>query len=177
MAMPLPESAAMSTPASAAMRRTSGEDFVRTRSSNELPSPAGRAGAGAAAGAPAGAAGDFAADAAGAALAAGAAAAGAGAAGAAIDAPFSVSMRATSAFTGTVMPSVTMISAITPAAGAGISASTLSVEISKIGSSRFTSSPTFFSQRESVPSAMDSPIWGMMTSMRATALTSVGFVS
>jgi hypothetical protein len=54
-----------------------------------------------------------------------------------------------------------------PAAGAGISASTLSVEISKIGSSRFTGSPTFLIQRESVPSAMDSPIWGMITSMVA----------
>jgi hypothetical protein len=53
--------------------------------------------------------------------------------------------------------------------GAGISASTLSVEISKIGSSRFTSSPTFFSHFESVPSAIDSPICGMMMSTRATA--------
>jgi hypothetical protein len=43
----------------------------------------------------------------------------------------------------------------------------LSVEISKIGSSRLIGSPTFFIQREMVPSAMDSPIWGMMTSMRA----------
>src|SRR5690606_39095664 len=56
---------------------------------------------------------------------------------------------------------------IVPALGAGISASTLSVEISKIGSSRFTSSPTFLSQRERVPSAMDSPIWGIITSTRA----------
>ena len=59
-------------------------------------------------------------------------------------------------------PSATRISASTPAAGDGISASTLSVEISKIGSSRLTSSPTFFSHRESVPSAIDSPICGMM---------------
>ena len=72
----------------------------------------------------------------------------------------------------TVCPSVTMISASTPADGAGISASTLSVEISKIGSSRFTSSPTFFSHLDSVPSAIDSPIWGMMTSTRATAISS-----
>jgi hypothetical protein len=60
-----------------------------------------------------------------------------------------------------------LISASTPAEGEGISASTLSVEISKIGSSRFTASPTFFIQRERVPSAMDSPICGMMTSTRA----------
>jgi hypothetical protein len=50
---------------------------------------------------------------------------------------------------------------------AGISASTLSVEISKIGSSRLTASPTFFIHRDSVPSAMDSPIWGMITSTLA----------
>ena len=103
------------------------------------------------------------------AAAAGAAAAGAEAPSAA---PFSVSIRATSACTGTVCPSVTRISASTPADGAGISASTLSVEISKIGSSRFTSSPTFFSHLESVPSAIDSPIWGMMTSTRATTVAS-----
>ena len=83
-------------------------------------------------------------------------------------APFSVSIRATTVWTVTVFPSPTMISARTPADGDGISASTLSVEISKIGSSRFTSSPTFLSQRETVPSAIDSPIWGMMTSTRAT---------
>jgi hypothetical protein len=80
----------------------------------------------------------------------------------------SVSSRATTVCTGTVCPSVTMISARIPADGDGISASTLSVEISKIGSSRFTSSPTCLSHRESVPSAIDSPICGMMTSTRAT---------
>jgi hypothetical protein len=106
--------------------------------------------------------------------AAGAAAAGAGAAaGAPIGALLSVSMRATMVPTATVCPSVTDTSARTPPVGAGISASTLSVEISKIGSSRLTSSPTFLSQRESVPSAMLSPIWGMMTSTRATVSSSV----
>ena len=84
-----------------------------------------------------------------------------------VAAPFSVSIRATTVCTGTVWPSCTRISASTPASGAGISASTLSVEISKIGSSRLTSSPTFFIQRDRVPSAMDSPIWGMMTSILA----------
>ncbi len=98
----------------------------------------------------------------------GAGAAGAGAAGAALTAaPFSVSIRATTVFTATVWPCCTRISASTPPWGAGISASTLSVEISKMGSSRFTSSPTFLIQRDRVPSAMDSPIWGMITSMRA----------
>ena len=77
---------------------------------------------------------------------------------------------------GALFGAVTLISARMPALGAGISASTLSVEISKIGSSRFTSSPIFLSQRESVPSAMDSPICGMMMSTRATGSTSVGDV-
>ena len=141
---------------------------MRIRASKELGTAAGREGADGAAGAVAAATGAEGA-------AAGAATAGAGAAaGAAIDAPFSVSIRATTAFTGTVVPSCTMISASTPAVGAGISASTLSVEISKIGSSRFTSSPTFLSQRERVPSAIDSPIWGMMTSIRATMLPRSG---
>jgi hypothetical protein len=54
---------------------------------------------------------------------------------------------------------------MTPASGEGISASTLSVVISKMGSSRSTASPTFFSQRTMVPSATDSPIWGMMMSI------------
>jgi hypothetical protein len=87
-------------------------------------------------------------------------------------APFSVSIRATTVCTATVCPSVTITSASTPATGEGISASTLSVEISKIGSSRFTSSPTFFSHFDRVPSAIDSPIWGMMTSTRDTSLSS-----
>src|SRR5674476_1126205 len=65
-----------------------------------------------------------------------------------------------------------MISASTPDVGAGISASTLSVLISNIGSSRFTASPTFFNHFDSVPSAIDSPIWGMMTSTRANAMSS-----
>ncbi len=82
-------------------------------------------------------------------------------------APCAVSITATSVWTGTVWPSVTLISARTPAAGAGISASTLSVEISNNGSSRFTASPTCLSHLLNVPSAMDSPIWGINTSTRA----------
>ena len=65
--------------------------------------------------------------------------------------------------TGTVSPSRARIASSTPAAGAGISASTLSVEISNSGSSRSTASPTLFIQRTMVPSAIDSPIWGMTT--------------
>src|SRR5439155_739151 len=82
-------------------------------------------------------------------------------------APASVSSTATSVCTGTVCPSCTLISARTPAAGAGISASTLSVEISNNGSSRFTGSPTFLSHLLKVPSAIDSPICGINTSTRA----------
>jgi hypothetical protein len=74
-------------------------------------------------------------------------------------------MMATTVLMGTVAPGSTRISLSTPEAGAGISASTLSVEISKSGSSRCTRSPTFFIHLVIVPSAIDSPIWGMMTSV------------
>src|SRR5262252_5082979 len=69
---------------------------------------------------------------------------------------------------GTVWPSGILISLRTPAVGDGISASTLSVEISKSGSSRSTLSPGFLSHLVMVPSKMLSPIWGMTTS---TAMT------
>ena len=49
-----------------------------------------------------------------------------------------------------------------PAAGEGISASTLSVEISTSGSSASTRSPTCFNHSRTVPSVTDSPIWGMV---------------
>jgi hypothetical protein len=74
-------------------------------------------------------------------------------------------MTPTTVLIGTVAPGWTRISLRMPDAGAGISASTLSVEISKSGSSRCTLSPTFFIHFVTVPSAMDSPIWGMMTSV------------
>ncbi len=88
--------------------------------------------------------------------------------GRASDAAASGSMYATTVPTSTVSPSPTAISTRVPADGAGISASTLSVEISRMGSSRSTASPTCLSHFETVPSAMDSPIWGMGTSIRAT---------
>jgi hypothetical protein len=74
-------------------------------------------------------------------------------------------MIPTTVLMATVAPVSTRISFKTPAAGAGISASTLSVEISNSGSSRSILSPTFLSHLVMVPSAMDSPIWGMMTSV------------
>src|SRR2546426_10642511 len=94
--------------------------------------------------------------------------AGAGA-GAAAAAP-SESITPTMVWIGTVCPSATLISLSTPAAGAGISASTLSVEISNSGSSRSTLSPGFFSHLVMVPSKMLSPIWGMTTSIAMGSL-------
>src|SRR6266576_2269567 len=161
----------MSTLCSAAILRTSGVDLVRSRCSavwTPPPSPLlteagasglGDGGVGAAFGGGAGA---------GAAAFGGSGFVGAGAA-----APFSVSSTATNVWTGTVCPSCTLISANTPAAGAGISASTLSVEISNSGSSRLTVSPTFLSHLLKVPSAIDSPICGINTSTRAIVSPSV----
>src|SRR5712692_3677471 len=99
------------------------------------------------------------------AAATGAAGAGAGAAafadtGAAAAEP-AASMTPTIVCIGTVCPSPTLISFNTPADGDGISASTLSVEISNSGSSRSTLSPGFFSHLVIVPSKILSPIWGI----------------
>ena len=77
----------------------------------------------------------------------------------------SASMTPTTVLICTVAPSETLISFNTPLAGEGISASTLSVEISNSGSSRCTFSPGFFSHLVMVPSTIDSPIWGMITSV------------
>src|ERR1700733_10986445 len=73
-------------------------------------------------------------------------------------------ITATTVLIWTVVPASTLISESTPAAGEGISASTLSVEISNSGSSCCTVSPGFFSHLVMVPSKIDSPIWGMITS-------------
>src|SRR5213080_4960908 len=173
-AKPVPGIVEMSTRCSAAILRTSGVDLRRRRSSAvSAPSPPftgaveggrGREGAVGCCGetaVPPGAAG------------ARWAAATGGAAGEAAAAALSVSITATRVWTGTVCPSCTLISASTPAVGAGISASTLSVEISNSGSSRLTSSPSFLSHLLKVPSAMDSPIWGMRTSTRAIESPSI----
>src|SRR5262249_30762474 len=90
---------------------------------------------------------------------------GCGAGGAATTALPSASITPTTVLTCTVAPAATLISLRTPAAGAGISASTLSVEISKRGSSRCTLSPGCLSHLVMVPSKIDSPIWGMTTSV------------
>src|SRR5260221_2748175 len=101
-----------------------------------------------------------------------AAGAGAGAAAGAEAAAPAASMVATTVLMGTVWPSLTLISLSTPAEGEGISASTLSVEISKSGSSRSTLSPGFFSHLVMVPSKMLSPIWGITTSAAIAFLQS-----
>jgi hypothetical protein len=92
----------------------------------------------------------------------------AGAAGAAL-APAVPPITPTTVLICTVFPAGTLISERTPAAGDGISASTLSVEISKSGSSRCTVSPTCFNHFVIVPSKIDSPICGMMTSVPGPA--------
>ena len=73
-------------------------------------------------------------------------------------------MTATTVLISTVSPSAALISSRTPVTGEGISASTLSVEISKSGSSFCTGSPVFLSHLVIVPSKMDSPICGITTS-------------
>src|SRR5271156_1010417 len=109
----------------------------------------------------------------------GAAAAGAGCAlgvGAAVAPTAPAALRtATTVLIWTVVPAWTLISESTPATGEGISASTLSVDISNNGSSCCTVSPGFFSHLVMVPSNIDSPIWGMITSLaEADAATATG---
>jgi hypothetical protein len=72
--------------------------------------------------------------------------------------------RASGVPTGTVSPSFTSTSRSTPSYGLGISESTLSVDTSYSGSSNATGSPTFFSQRPTVPSVTVSPSLGIVTS-------------
>jgi hypothetical protein len=64
----------------------------------------------------------------------------------------------------TVSPGCARISSITPAAGAGTSASTLSVEISTIVSSTSTASPGCLAHSRMTPSDTDSPIAGIVMS-------------
>ncbi len=65
----------------------------------------------------------------------------------------------------TVSPASARISAIVPVAGAGTSASTLSVEISTSVSSSSTLSPACLAHSRIVPSLTDSPIAGICTSI------------
>ena len=67
--------------------------------------------------------------------------------------------------TATVSSSSAVIASSVPATGDGISVSTLSVDTSTSGSSTSTVSPTFFSQRVTVPSVTDSPSSGISTGL------------
>src|SRR6266702_4167310 len=166
-AMPVPATSRMSRLCSAAIRRTTGEERV-WRSSSAVISEWGRTGRGACSGSRTkltGGAGGASGGAGRATDPAGGASGAAGATTGATTAAPSAAITATTVLMGTVAPGWTRISFRTPVAGAGISASTLSVEISKSGSSRCTRSPTFFIHLVTVPSAIDSPIWGMMTSV------------
>jgi hypothetical protein len=61
----------------------------------------------------------------------------------------------------------TSIARSVPATGDGISVSTLSVETSRRASSTATESPTFLSQRVTVPSLTDSPSAGIVITVPA----------
>src|SRR5215211_4309333 len=78
-------------------------------------------------------------------------------------APAPGSIRARTVPTSTVSPASTITSTSRPEAGAGTSLSALSVEISSSGSSASTASPGRFLHSTTVPSAIDTPIWGIVT--------------
>ena len=77
-------------------------------------------------------------------------------------------IRAITVPTSTVSPTGTRISATTPDAGDGTSVSILSVEISQIVASASIRSPGSTRQATTVPSATDTPIWGIVTSTRVS---------
>src|SRR3954462_3907512 len=77
-------------------------------------------------------------------------------------------MRASTTPTSTVAPTSTRISCTRPDAGASTSVSILSVEIEAMISSRSTQSPGCFFHSTTVPSATETPIWGMVTSTRTS---------
>ena len=74
----------------------------------------------------------------------------------------------------TVSPGSARISSITPEAGAGTSASTLSVLISTMVSSASTASPGCLAHSRITPSETDSPIAGMMMSTASPSGSSTG---
>jgi hypothetical protein len=78
----------------------------------------------------------------------------------------SVAIRASTVPTSTVVPTSTSTSRTRPVAGASTSVSILSVEIEAMISSASIQSPTCFFHSTTVPSATDTPIWGMVTSTR-----------
>ena len=82
------------------------------------------------------------------------------------------SIRAITAPTATVSPSLTNCSVSTPLLGEGTSTVTLSVSRLAMGSSSATGSPGFFSHWASVPSVIDSPSAGTWTSVAILSLYS-----
>src|SRR6202012_5783982 len=91
--------------------------------------------------------------------------AGAAAAGAALAPPAPSPITPRRPPTETLVPSGAEISVRTPVAGDGTSTVTLSVSNSISVSSILTVSPTFFSQRATVPSVTDSPRGGTLISV------------
>ena len=83
-------------------------------------------------------------------------------------------MSARRAPTATVVSTGTSIARSVPATGDGISVSTLSVETSSSASSTATESPTFLSQRVTVPSLTDSPRAGIVITVPADGATADG---
>ena len=155
---PVPGTSVRSTPCSRAMRRTSGElrGWRRTGSggaSSPSTGGAGASGAGSTGASPVSEAPS------------GAAAPAASGASPGDQTSPSAAIRPTTEFTVTVSPSGTRISTSRPVRAAGTSVSTLSVAMSKRGSSRSTVSPTAARHLVIVPSVMLSPIWGMMMSL------------
>ena len=146
--MPDPRSEAASIPCSAASLRTAGDSLARSPlPSAPLADSAGVAGARP----PAGSGGTSV-----------RATAGSGGAGASeVPAP-ATSICPITAPTRTVSPSPAEILTSLPSNGEGISALTLSVTTSTSGSSRFTKSPSCFSQWSTVPSVTDSPSCGIL---------------
>ncbi len=84
--------------------------------------------------------------------------------------PSSGAIRASTVPTPTVSSTGTRISVTTPLSGAGTSVSILSVEISQIVCSASMWPPTSTRQATIVPSATDTPIWGMVTSTSETSV-------
>src|ERR687893_642511 len=82
----------------------------------------------------------------------------------------SVAISASTVPTSTVSPTGTTISCSRPAAGASTSVSILSVEMAAMTSSASTQSPTCFFHSTTVPSATDTPIWGIVTSTYVSVL-------
>ena len=96
---------------------------------------------------------------------------------AALAAPLPELMRAMTCPTWTVSPASASSSVSVPEAGAGTSASTLSVEISTIVSSSATSSPGCLAHSRIVPSETDSPIAGISISITVASASAVGSAS